>query len=448
MESQVKPILFPTKVHSEPVFDSMELHSLGRKLSSIVKNSSNPAVISLEAPWGEGKSTFLRHWQGKVKAEIESRPFPICWIDASIGQHHSSPKGLIHYSLLNEINRLSEDGSDNPTLPEKILKAIPNVAVSLTSRGTIGSAELSLEKGSRKGFAWASEFQKEFQEWSKLRIWLSKYGEWLREASGFPLVVVIDEIDRCNPAYAMELIEVARHFFSTDNTVFVLSMNRDQLEAHVVEVYGSGTKPGVYLEKYIDLRIPLRQAGVKDSFKVAVEFSGYLGRIHAFNKFPESNWRFIHGGFVAGAILFGMSLRQMEQAALRFALTCTISDESFKDIEYGCLTLLSCLVTSDPVSFNIYRENKYEPTDGLIALGKRGEQAHATLESDGSVGGLYGGLISWNLIGRAESVLKSPAGEDYYHPGPIVNQFLSQRSRSLIPFRQRLCDLVWDARVV
>ena len=41
-----------------------------------------------------------------------------------------------------------------------------------------------------------------------------------------PLIVVIDELDRCRPSYAVELLEVAKHLFAVDRIVFVLAVNR------------------------------------------------------------------------------------------------------------------------------------------------------------------------------------------------------------------------------
>ena len=57
----------------------------------------------------------------------------------------------------------------------------------------------------------------------------------LSEASeNRPLMVMIDELDRCRPSYAVELLEVAKHLFSVDRIVFVLAVNCDQL-AHSVK---------------------------------------------------------------------------------------------------------------------------------------------------------------------------------------------------------------------
>ena len=48
----------------------------------------------------------------------------------------------------------------------------------------------------------------------------------LSDKTEHPLIVVIDELDRCRPTYAVELLEVAKHLFSVNHIVFVLAVNR------------------------------------------------------------------------------------------------------------------------------------------------------------------------------------------------------------------------------
>ena len=44
-----------------------------------------------------------------------------------------------------------------------------------------------------------------------------------------PLIFIIDELDRCRPTFAIELLERVKHIFDVPNMVFVLGINRDEL---------------------------------------------------------------------------------------------------------------------------------------------------------------------------------------------------------------------------
>ena len=78
------------------------------------------------------------------------------------------------------------------------------------------------------------------------------------DRNGRPLVVVVDELDRCRPSYAIELLETAKHLFAVDRVVFVLAVNRAQLAESVRALYGSGFNSEGYLRRFFDLdfRLP------------------------------------------------------------------------------------------------------------------------------------------------------------------------------------------------
>jgi len=65
----------------------------------------------------------------------------------------------------------------------------------------------------------------------------------LRKKSGGaskPVIFVVDELDRCRPPYALELLEKIKHLFSVEGLVFVLAIDRQQLGESVRCLYGQG----------------------------------------------------------------------------------------------------------------------------------------------------------------------------------------------------------------
>ena len=73
-----------------------------------------------------------------------------------------------------------------------------------------------------------------------------------------PLIIIIDELDRCRPSYAVELLEVAKHIFAVDHIVFVLAVNRSQLSHSVKALYGNDFDAYGYLKRFfdVDFRLP------------------------------------------------------------------------------------------------------------------------------------------------------------------------------------------------
>ena len=73
-----------------------------------------------------------------------------------------------------------------------------------------------------------------------------------------PLIIIIDELDKCRPSYAVELLEVAKHIFAVDHIVFVLAVNRSQLSHSVKALYGKDFDAYGYLRRFfdVDFRLP------------------------------------------------------------------------------------------------------------------------------------------------------------------------------------------------
>ena len=52
--------------------------------------------------------------------------------------------------------------------------------------------------------------------------------EYLLYEQGNRLVVFIDELDRCKPSYAIQLLERIKHYFANDRITFVFSVNVEE----------------------------------------------------------------------------------------------------------------------------------------------------------------------------------------------------------------------------
>jgi hypothetical protein len=74
-----------------------------------------------------------------------------------------------------------------------------------------------------------------------------------------PLIVVIDELDRCRPNYAIRMLEEIKHFFEIPNVVFIIGLHGDQLEKSVKSIYGAEFAGDEYLRRFFSRRYRLRE---------------------------------------------------------------------------------------------------------------------------------------------------------------------------------------------
>ena len=151
------------------------------------------------------------------------------------------------------------------------------------------------------------------------RNWPSPFGNL---SGNKPTVVLIDELDRCRPSYAIELLETAKHIFGVDNVVFVLAVNREELAHSVKALYGSEFGANGYLGRFfdIDFRLPApnRQAFIRNM----------LSGVGVYQFFEETSDQFAReqGKDVCDPIITlflsssDLSLRSIGQSLHRFAV--------------------------------------------------------------------------------------------------------------------------------
>jgi hypothetical protein len=104
------------------------------------------------------------------------------------------------------------------------------------------------------------------------RLELEKY--LTEDLTKQPLVFFIDELDRCRPNYAVEILENIKHLFSVKGIVFILSIDKEQLGHAVKGVYGSAEiNSDEYLRRFIDLEYSLPDPNTEQFCKFLFEQS-------------------------------------------------------------------------------------------------------------------------------------------------------------------------------
>lgn len=53
--------------------DIFKRKDFGERLANLFENSKDELVVGLDAPWGEGKSTFIKMWKGYVEHKREKK---------------------------------------------------------------------------------------------------------------------------------------------------------------------------------------------------------------------------------------------------------------------------------------------------------------------------------------------------------------------------------------
>lgn len=67
-----------------------------------------------------------------------------------------------------------------------------------------------------------------------------------------PLFILIDELDRCRPTYAIELLESIKHLFDIEGIIFIIATDTKQLSHSINAIYGNNFASEKYLKRFFD----------------------------------------------------------------------------------------------------------------------------------------------------------------------------------------------------
>ena len=77
-----------------------------------------------------------------------------------------------------------------------------------------------------------------------------------------PIYIILDELDRCRPSYAIRMLEEIKHIFDVPGLVFVVALHGDQLERSISAVYGAEFDAKDYLQRFFSRRYRLSRPSV------------------------------------------------------------------------------------------------------------------------------------------------------------------------------------------
>ena len=87
------------------------------------------------------------------------------------------------------------------------------------------------------------------------------------------LIFVIDELDRCRPSFAVELLEVVKHYFMRDDVTFIITTNVNQLSHTIKKYYGSDFDGYAYLNKFFDFIFGLSNINTEDYIRRVLDWN-------------------------------------------------------------------------------------------------------------------------------------------------------------------------------
>ena len=232
--------------------------------------------IAIDAKWGQGKTFFVKHVQllldsfnefstsvsteeresiksafseyigsGENAVELEQQ---VCvYYDAWANDNDSDP-------ILSLVYEIIKGAAQHYSLKKDVdfIKAAATIADFFTGKNAADIVALAQER----------DLLSELKSQKEIHDIVADFLESLLYEQGDRLVVFVDELDRCKPSYAVQLLERIKHYFANDRITFVFSINADELQHTIKCFYGEGFDSCRYLDRFFDYRIALPPANM------------------------------------------------------------------------------------------------------------------------------------------------------------------------------------------
>lgn len=253
-----------------------------------------PVSIGVFGTWGTGKSTVLRLVESKLE---KATPSPIIIkFDAWLYQGYDDSKAALMEVVA---DRLLEEATANEGVlakakrfagrvnyfralamaadvgvgmalgvPPGLLTRAGNAIGAMVS-GQFGTAEADTIKDAGKATAetWSKLIKPEEERTppKEIAAFRKEFGEILRDLKR-PLLVFIDNLDRCLPDVAIGTLEAIRLFLFIEGTAFVIAADEDMIRHSVAKHFSDPNARHVhdYLDKVIQVPFRVPQTGVED----------------------------------------------------------------------------------------------------------------------------------------------------------------------------------------
>ena len=250
-------------------FDKFDSEDFADRLTKVIdtffKTPEGAYVLSLNAKYGSGKTEFLEMWKNKLREQ----KYTVLTINAWENDFCNEPLISIASAIL-EI-------SNTPKASTKIKNALHGAigATALVANGLINHAtgidvydiatkteqELQNEDIRKLGQEIYKEFDFKKKAYSLLQKTLEEYIEELEKQ---PLIILIDELDRARPNYAISFLEAIKHIFSVSGICFVIATDREQLEQSAKQLFGD-IDFNAYYKKFVSREVTLPKNEIQNT---------------------------------------------------------------------------------------------------------------------------------------------------------------------------------------
>lgn len=240
-----------------------------RRFLRLLDQIEPPYTVCIDAPWGEGKTFFVRTLQlvlesrnpWIVNADLKDLPqgildeenmqsektqFLPVYFNAWENDMLNNPLGSLIASI--SVDCEVDFNAPNADFSERAIRVIDSIGGLCGHNPALGNLKSALS---------GKDMLEEYRKRRVIEGEISEFVEDVLAEKADTLVLFIDELDRCRPEYALRLLGDIKNLFENDKTILVLSADLEQLAYSLTGAYGGEFDSQKYLERFYDQRFQL-----------------------------------------------------------------------------------------------------------------------------------------------------------------------------------------------
>ena len=262
---------YPTIENLEQTFlmDTLHRNSFLYKFIELLSKIDDNFSICIDGEWGSGKTFFIKQTQLVINSfysetdnaiqkkwkkdnqnhsdEKYSKKIVTVYYDAWENDNDDDPVLSLIYSIINELHTTNTlIDLNNNQIAESLFKLV----TAFTPFKEISDRILDTKKAIN-----GSDLLSDIYEQKNLHCHINHFFKSILPNNDEKIIIFIDELDRCNPRYAIKLLERIKHYFQNPQIIFVFTTNINQLQHTIKQHYGHNFDACKYLERFFDLQL-------------------------------------------------------------------------------------------------------------------------------------------------------------------------------------------------
>jgi len=225
--------------------DILNRKEVAEDFTRILADTQQPFVVSVDASYGMGKTFFLNRWREQLKKD----GYQVAFFNAWNTDWEKEPLVPFIKTIIDSFPR--DIGEILKEKSIEILKSIKDYSNFIIECS--GGPENTLKK-----IAQIINPDDKIEQYEVKQKVINDFRNTICEKiKDNKLFIFVDELERCRPTYAVEVLETIKHIFDIPNVIFILGIDRTQLKHTISALYGPDMDGEGYLKRFVDLELHL-----------------------------------------------------------------------------------------------------------------------------------------------------------------------------------------------